>query len=118
MREAIAAKAVNYYWVDGKNNPTDNVSKHWTYPQIWHMLQPILFYSGDTGNLNKENTRSKFGKDLTSGSEDTAVANAAEKGGKREGLPQVVLNQRPKPKNGQKLAKTDHLIPFTPILSY
>jgi hypothetical protein len=63
VREAIAAKVVSHYWVDGTNNPADIVSKHWAYPQIWHMLQPILFYSGDTGNLNKENTGLKFGKD-------------------------------------------------------
>jgi hypothetical protein len=85
VREAIAAKVVNYYWVDGKNNPADIVSKHWAYPQIWHMLQPILFYSGDTGNLKKEDIRLKFGKDWTSRSEDIAGENTAEKGGKREG---------------------------------
>jgi hypothetical protein len=92
VREAIAAKVVNYYWENGKHYPADIVSKHWAYPQIWHMLQPFLFYSGDAGNLNKENTRSKFGKDWTSRSEDTADENTAEKGGKREELPQVVLN--------------------------
>jgi hypothetical protein len=90
VREAIAAKVMNYYWVESNDKPADIVSKHWAYSQIWHILQPTLFYSGDTGNLNKENTRLKLGKDLASGSEDTA-----EKGGKREGLPEPA-SQNPK----------------------
>jgi hypothetical protein len=45
---------VNYFWIDGKNNPADIVSKHWSYPQIWHLLQPILFFSGDTSVLIPE----------------------------------------------------------------
>jgi hypothetical protein len=48
VRDAIAAGMVNFYWIDGKRNPADIDSKHWAYPQVWHMLQPILFYSGDT----------------------------------------------------------------------
>jgi hypothetical protein len=48
VREDIAAGKVNFYWIDGKSNSADIVSKHWAYPQVWHMLQTILFYSGDT----------------------------------------------------------------------
>jgi hypothetical protein len=51
VREMIAAKVLGYYWIDGKRNPADIVSKHWSYPQVWHLLKPILFYSGDTDNL-------------------------------------------------------------------
>ena len=51
VREMIAAKIMGYYWVDGKNNPADIVSKHWGYPQVWHMLKSLLFYSGNTGVL-------------------------------------------------------------------
>ena len=51
VREMIAAKVLGYYWIDGKENPADIVSKHWSYPQVWHLLKPILFYSGDTGDL-------------------------------------------------------------------
>jgi hypothetical protein len=36
--EAIAVGVVNFYWIDGKSNPVDIVSKHWTYPQVWHMV--------------------------------------------------------------------------------
>jgi hypothetical protein len=47
VREMIAAKIHGYYWIDGKMNPADIVSKHWAYLQIWHLLKPLLFYSGD-----------------------------------------------------------------------
>jgi hypothetical protein len=38
VREMIAAKILGYYWIDGKKNPADIVSKHWSYPQVWHLL--------------------------------------------------------------------------------
>jgi hypothetical protein len=50
----IAANILGYYWIDGKKNPADTVSKHWSYPQIWHLLKPLLFYSGDTFDLLEE----------------------------------------------------------------
>jgi hypothetical protein len=49
VREMIAAKILGYYWIDGKLNP----GKHWSYPQIWHLFKPILFYSGDPRDLIK-----------------------------------------------------------------
>ena len=52
VREMIAGKVLGYYWIDGKENPADIVSKHWSYPQVWHLLKPILFYSGNTGRFN------------------------------------------------------------------
>jgi hypothetical protein len=51
VREMIAATILGYYWIDGKMNPADIVSKHREYPQIWHLLKPLLFYSGDPGDL-------------------------------------------------------------------
>jgi hypothetical protein len=54
VREMIAANILGYYWIDDKNNPADIVSKHWSYPQIWHLLKPLLFYSGDTFDLLEE----------------------------------------------------------------
>jgi hypothetical protein len=41
-------------WIDGKSNLADIVRKHWAYPQVWQILLPILFYSGDTKNLLKD----------------------------------------------------------------
>jgi hypothetical protein len=36
VREMISAKILGYYWIDGKRNPADIVSKHLRYPQVWH----------------------------------------------------------------------------------
>jgi hypothetical protein len=43
--------SLEYYWIDGKLNPADIVSMHWSYPQIWHLPKPLLFYSGDPRDL-------------------------------------------------------------------
>jgi hypothetical protein len=51
VREIIAADIMGYYWIDGKDNPADIVSKHIGYQQVWQLLQPLLFYSGNTGDL-------------------------------------------------------------------
>jgi hypothetical protein len=61
--EMIAAKILGYYWIDGKANPAKSVSKHWGYQQIWHLLQAVLFYSGNTNDLvsseQKEKSKAK-----------------------------------------------------------
>ena len=51
VREAIASKMVKFSHIAGDINPADILSKHWSYPQIWPMLQPLLFWSGDTRKL-------------------------------------------------------------------
>jgi hypothetical protein len=50
VREMTAAKILGYYWIDGKKNPPDVVSKHWGHQQVWHLLKP-LFFSGDTESI-------------------------------------------------------------------
>jgi hypothetical protein len=47
----IMSNILGYYLIDGKNNPADFVSKHWSDPQIWHLRKPLLFYSGNTQDL-------------------------------------------------------------------
>jgi hypothetical protein len=47
VREMIAAKILGYYWIDGKKNPADVVSKHWGHQQVWHLLKPLLFFCDD-----------------------------------------------------------------------
>jgi hypothetical protein len=64
VREMIAAKVLGYYWIDGKKNPSDIVSKHWSYPQVWHLLKPILFYSGNTGNLINDAVEENEGENI------------------------------------------------------
>jgi hypothetical protein len=56
----IAAKILGYYWIDGKSNPADIVSKHLGYQQIWYLLKTLLFYSGNTLDLVQESENNKI----------------------------------------------------------
>jgi len=56
-REAIAAGITRYYHVAGKLNPSDILSKHWGYSDVWDVLHPILFWMGDTADLIKGSTK-------------------------------------------------------------
>ena len=51
VREAIAARIIAMYHIPGDMNPADICSKHWGYQQIWPILQPIMFWRGDTADL-------------------------------------------------------------------
>ena len=51
VREAIAAGIMTYRYLKGEDNPADILSKHWGYQQVWKLLQPILFWEGDTMDL-------------------------------------------------------------------
>jgi hypothetical protein len=54
VREAIASKVVAYHFVPGNINPANILSKHWSYDQVWSLLQPLLFWKGDTtANIGK-----------------------------------------------------------------
>ena len=54
VREAIAAKIIRYHFINGEINPADILSKHWGYAQVWPILQPLLYWQGDTAKLLKE----------------------------------------------------------------
>jgi hypothetical protein len=54
VREIISAKRLRYYRLDAKSNPADIVRKHWSYPQVGHLLKPLLFYSRHTFDLLEE----------------------------------------------------------------
>ena len=52
VREAVASGMIAFIYLPGEINPADILSsKHWGYTQIWSMLQPLLFWQGDTANL-------------------------------------------------------------------
>ena len=53
-REVIAADILRFYHIAGMTNPADICSKHWDYPSIWPSLRPIMFWTGDTGDLVEE----------------------------------------------------------------
>ena len=48
VREAICAKVYAFFHINGDRNPADIVSKHWAQNKIWGMLQPLMFWKGDT----------------------------------------------------------------------
>ena len=52
VREAIAAGYIQFNRKDGKSNPADILSKHWKLANIWPLLKPLLFWKGDTNELN------------------------------------------------------------------
>jgi hypothetical protein len=48
VREAIAAKILKFYYISGKKNPADVLSKHSGVQDFWPHVQPLLFWRGDT----------------------------------------------------------------------
>jgi hypothetical protein len=51
VREAVASDMVNFSHLPGEWNPSDVLSKHWGHAQVWQLLQPILFWKGNTADL-------------------------------------------------------------------
>ena len=54
VREAIAAGIVGFFHIPGECNPADILSKHWGYQQVWQLLKPLLFWQGDTMDINSQ----------------------------------------------------------------
>ena len=48
VREAIASKMIGFTFIPGSINPADILGKHWSNHRIWPMLQPLMFWQGDT----------------------------------------------------------------------
>ena len=61
VREAVAAGVMTFKFLAGKENPADIISKKWGYQQVLKILQPILFWRGDTmyiiSNQDKSGTK-------------------------------------------------------------
>jgi hypothetical protein len=47
----IAADIAKFHHVASGDNPADILSKQWSYTQAWSLLQPLLFWEGDTLDL-------------------------------------------------------------------
>lgn len=41
-------KMLNFSFIPGNANPADVLSKHWSNHKVWPMLQPLMFWQGDT----------------------------------------------------------------------
>jgi hypothetical protein len=52
VREAIASGMIGFYFIPGEINPADILSKHWGYAQIWPQLKALLFWKGDTEDID------------------------------------------------------------------
>ena len=52
VREAIASGMVNFHFINGDINPADILSKHWGHSQIWPQLRALLFWCGDTAEVD------------------------------------------------------------------
>jgi hypothetical protein len=61
VREAIASGMVNFFFIPGQINPADILSKHWGYAQVWTQLRAMLFWHGDTGDIDDSDTSDKRG---------------------------------------------------------
>jgi hypothetical protein len=48
VREALAAKIIYLLHVDGKVNPSDILTKPLGWVNFWPLIQPILFWKGET----------------------------------------------------------------------
>jgi hypothetical protein len=58
VREGIAAGIAKFHHVSSGANPADILSKQWGYKTSWPLLQPLLFWEGDTMDLaNDEPTK-------------------------------------------------------------
>ena len=81
-REAVASEAVSFHYLPGPLNPADTLSKHWGYQQVWPLIQPILFWRGNTGKLLsiESSSNSKKGSDKYS----VQVENDSGKAGETE----------------------------------
>lgn len=51
VREGIAAGVAQFYYIPSLSNPADILRKQWGCQQAWPMLQPLLFWEGDTMDL-------------------------------------------------------------------
>jgi len=52
VREAIASGIIVFHHIRGENNPADILSKHWGFAQVWKVLQPLLFWTGETNIIS------------------------------------------------------------------
>ena len=77
VREAIVAKIIKFYHIDGKENPADVLTKFLDSKTWWHLLKPILHWPKDeddgdpTGDQNYKNYN--FGSDANANAHATPI---------------------------------------------
>ena len=53
VRQAIASKFVEFYFLPGVDNPADILSKHWSYASDWENMKCLLFWKEDLATMDK-----------------------------------------------------------------
>jgi hypothetical protein len=48
----MASGMIAFFHIAGTRNPPDMLSKHWAYGDVWKMMQPLLFWKGDTAGID------------------------------------------------------------------
>jgi hypothetical protein len=48
VRECIANETIYFMHIDGKTNPSDVLTKFLGWSQFWPLIQPLLFWKGET----------------------------------------------------------------------
>jgi hypothetical protein len=43
---------ISFFHILGVLNPSDVLSKHWAYADVWKMMQPLMFWKGDTSDID------------------------------------------------------------------
>ena len=75
VRESITAGICCFIHLNGEYNPTDILSKNWSYDYVWTLLRPLMFWYGDTAHIPSKEETSNWWKyeylvKLTSWSEE------------------------------------------------
>lgn len=60
VRETLATGEYVCAFVNGKNNPSDILSKHWAHNDVWPLLRAMLFWRGDTVDILKQCDASEY----------------------------------------------------------
>jgi hypothetical protein len=50
VREAVASKILYFCKIAGSQNPSDVLTKYLPYATFWPLVQPFLFWGGETDN--------------------------------------------------------------------
>ena len=85
-RYAVAADIIRFFHIAGVTNPADILSKHWDYASVWTQLKPLLFWIGDTLDLD-ENGKLKAIEDGNEDGKDNGGRpdDGEDKSGKEDG---------------------------------
>ena len=58
---------VAFYHMPGEINPSDVLSKHWGYTELWSRIKALLFCPGDTARMFDDSPPVDYGELLDGG---------------------------------------------------